>query len=104
MPTYEYLCEACGKRFDYFQPMTDAPLKKCLCCRRGKVKRQIGTGAGLIFKGSGFYCTDYRSDSYRKAATKDTSPPKEAPAAAKPDKTTTSDTAPKTKPAASKGD
>ena len=67
MPTYEYECEKCGDRFDLFQDMTDEPLKTCpKCC--GAVRRLIGTGAGLIFKGSGFYATDYRSDSYKKSA------------------------------------
>jgi len=86
-PTYEYLCGSCGKRFDYFQKMTDEPLKRCICCRRGKVKRLLGTGAGIIFKGSGFYCTDYRSDSYSKAAKKDAAPSAaDGSAAAKPEK------------------
>ena len=72
MPTYEYKCLKCGLRFDVIQSMQDAPLKKCKECH-GKVKRLIGSGAGIIFKGSGFYCTDYRSDSYKQSATKDTS-------------------------------
>lgn len=72
MPTYEYECKKCGKTFDVFQSMKDEPLtvcpdKKC----KGKVKRLIGTGAGLIFKGSGFYITDYRSEGYKKAAKSD---------------------------------
>ncbi len=67
MPTYEYECLKCGHVFDTFQKITDAPLKKCPKCK-GKVKRRIGAGAGIIFKGSGFYATDYRSDGYRKAA------------------------------------
>ena len=78
MPTYEYSCEKCGGTFELVQSMRDAPLKECakeLCRQKkwghGKVKRLIGTGAGLIFKGSGFYITDYRSDSYREAAKKD---------------------------------
>src|SRR5207344_3335109 len=78
MPTYEYSCEKCGKTFETYQSMRDEPLKECpkeLCRQKkwghGKVKRLIGTGAGLIFKGSGFYITDYRSDSYREAAKKD---------------------------------
>jgi putative FmdB family regulatory protein len=78
MPTYEYLCEKCAGTFEIVQSMRDAPLKECTeeLCRRekwghGKVKRLIGTGAGLIFKGSGFYITDYRSDSYREGAKKD---------------------------------
>ena len=66
MPTYEYKCTECGHEFELFQSMTDKPVKICPeCC--GKVKRLIGGGAGLIFKGSGFYTTDYRSDSYMKA-------------------------------------
>ena len=78
MPTYDYSCQKCGGTFEIVQSMRDAPLKECpkeLCRQKkwghGKVKRLIGTGAGLIFKGSGFYITDYRSDSYREAAKKD---------------------------------
>jgi len=67
MPTYDYKCKKCGHRFELFQSMTDEPLAACPECG-GKVERLIGTGAGLIFKGSGFYITDYRSDSYKKAA------------------------------------
>jgi len=68
MPTYEYKCEACGERFERFQSITADPIKKCPKCGRLKVKRLLGTGAGLIFKGSGFYITDYRSDSYKNSA------------------------------------
>ncbi|MEA3188117.1 MAG: hypothetical protein QOD99_1947 [Chthoniobacter sp.] len=82
MPTYEYHCEKCKKDFEVFQSMKDAPLATCphAQCRqktwgKGRVKRQLGTGAGLIFKGSGFYITDYRSEGYKAAAKK------EAPAA-----------------------
>ena len=78
MPTYEYSCEKCGKTFETFQSMRDQPLAKCtkeLCQQetwgRGKVKRLLGTGAGLIFKGSGFYITDYRNTSYKEGAKKD---------------------------------
>ncbi len=71
MPTYEYQCQACGKRFDLFQPITAAPVRKCPSCGRNKVRRLIGPGAGVLFKGSGFYQTDYRSDAYRKAAQKE---------------------------------
>ncbi len=67
MPTYEYECQRCGHHFDVFQSMSDEPKKRCPKCR-GKVKRVIGTGAGIIFKGPGFYATDYRSDSYKKDA------------------------------------
>ena len=80
MPTYDYLCEKCKKGFELFQSMKDAPIAVCpenLCRQRtwgkGKVKRQLGTGAGLIFKGSGFYITDYRSEGYKEAAKKETS-------------------------------
>jgi len=59
MPTYEYECEKCGNKFEKFQNMTDNPLKKCPKCN-GPVKRLIGRGAGIIFKGSGFYATDYK--------------------------------------------
>jgi putative FmdB family regulatory protein len=78
MPTYEYSCEKCGQNFDAFQSMRDKPFRECpkALCRlpkwgHGKVKRLLGTGAGLIFKGSGFYTTDYRSDSYKEAAKKE---------------------------------
>lgn len=59
MPTYEYRCETCGHEFEKFQSMMEDPIKQCPECR-GKVKRLIGTGSGLIFKGSGFYITDYK--------------------------------------------
>ncbi|MFC1624620.1 FmdB family zinc ribbon protein [Candidatus Omnitrophota bacterium] len=67
MPTYEYKCQKCGKVFDVFQKMSDKPLSLCSdkTCK-GKVKRLIGAGAGFIFKGNGFYATDYRSESYKK--------------------------------------
>ncbi|MDB6152083.1 MAG: hypothetical protein JWL90_536 [Chthoniobacteraceae bacterium] len=78
MPTYEYLCTKCNKGFEVFQSMKDDAFKVCpkaLCCEEtwgeGVVERQIGTGAGLIFKGSGFYITDYRSDKYKASASKD---------------------------------
>lgn len=78
MPTYEYSCEKCGDTFEAVQSMRDGPFRQCpreLCRQekwgRGKVKRLIGTGAGLIFKGSGFYITDYRSNSYKEGAKKD---------------------------------
>jgi putative FmdB family regulatory protein len=78
MPTYEYSCAKCDKIFEAFQLMRDEPFRECPeeLCRlpkwgHGKVKRLLGTGAGLIFKGSGFYATDYRSSSYKEAAQKD---------------------------------
>jgi putative FmdB family regulatory protein len=80
MPTYEYRCEACEHRFELFQPITSNPVRKCPKCGRLKVRRLISGGGAIIFKGSGFYATDYRSDSYRQAAKKD-SAPTPAPAA-----------------------
>ena len=70
MPTYEYRCKKCGHEFEVFQSISDNPLKKCPVCE-GKVERLISPGAGFIFKGSGFYTTDYRSESYKKAAKAD---------------------------------
>jgi putative FmdB family regulatory protein len=68
MPTYEYFCDACEHRFDEFQSINDKPLKKCPKCGRPKLRRIFGAGAAIIFKGSGFYQTDYRSESYKAAA------------------------------------
>jgi putative FmdB family regulatory protein len=73
MPTYDYECEACEHAFEAFQGINDDRLKKCPSCGKPKLRRLIGAGAGLVFKGSGFYITDYRSDSYKKAASKETS-------------------------------
>ena len=64
MPTYEYVCDACEHEFEEFQSMSAKHLKKCPECGKSKLRRLIGTGAGIIFKGSGFYETDYRSDGY----------------------------------------
>ena len=72
MPNYDYVCEECGHEFEVFQSMNDDKLTDCpqeACA--GTVRRLLGTGAGIIFKGGGFYETDYRSDSYKKAASKD---------------------------------
>ncbi len=87
MPTYEYSCDKCGKSFEVRQSMKDPHLKECPqeLCRmakwgHGKVRRQMGSGAGLIFKGSGFYITDYRSEGYKQAAQKESAAA--APAAA----------------------
>jgi len=68
MPTYDYSCQACGHDFEAFQSMTAAPLRKCPVCGKLQLKRLIGMGAGVIFKGSGFYETDYRSDGYKQSA------------------------------------
>lgn len=71
MPTYDYRCTACEHAFEEFQSMTAPLLKKCPKCGKNKLERLIGTGAALMFKGSGFYITDYRSDSYKKGAEAD---------------------------------
>jgi putative FmdB family regulatory protein len=68
MPTYDYKCDACEHAFEEFQSMTEEPLKKCPRCKKKKLRRLIGTGAAILFKGSGFYQTDYRSESYKSAA------------------------------------
>lgn len=94
MPTYEYECQACNHRFELFQSITAKPLRKCPECGRLKVKRLIGAGASIIFRGSGFYQTDYRSESYKKAAKAET---ESTSGAAKSDK---KDTGKSTAPAA----
>ncbi len=71
MPTYDYKCNACGHAFERFQSITSPPITKCPECGKNQVKRLLGTGAGLIFKGSGFYITDYRDNGYKEAAKKD---------------------------------
>jgi putative FmdB family regulatory protein len=71
MPTYEYHCDACEHNFDEFQSMSEATLTKCPKCGKKKLRRVFGTGAAILFKGSGFYETDYRSESYKSAAKKD---------------------------------
>jgi len=68
MPTYEYQCDACGHTFEAYQAITASPLRVCPECKRAKLRRLIGTGAALLFKGNGFYQTDYRSSSYKEAA------------------------------------
>lgn len=71
MPTYDYACDACNHEFEVFESISAEPQKKCPKCKKNKLRRLFGAGAGLIFKGSGFYQTDYRSDSYKKAASAD---------------------------------
>jgi putative FmdB family regulatory protein len=102
MPTYEYHCEKCKKDFELYQSMKDDPLTTCpkTQCRqktwgKGKVRRLLGTGAGLIFKGSGFYITDYRSEGYKEAA-------KNEAASSKPAETKSGDSKPDPKPAPQK--
>jgi putative FmdB family regulatory protein len=71
MPTYDYQCDACGHTFEEFQSITAEPLKKCPECGKKKLQRLISGGAAVLFKGSGFYQTDYRSESYKSAAKKE---------------------------------
>src|SRR3954471_24490159 len=91
MPTYEYKCKACGHRLEMFQSMKDSPKRKCPKCGKNALERLIGTGAALIFKGSGFYQTDYRSESYKKGADAEKKP-------------AGGETKPETKPAETKAD
>lgn len=71
MPTYDYRCRACGHRFEAFQTMTEKPLEICPNCGKPEVERLISPGGGLLFKGSGFYITDYRKPSYKNDSKKD---------------------------------
>ena len=104
MPTYEYVCSKCGHEFEKFQSIADTPLKVCpkdLCppkkWGRGLVKRKISAGAGLIFKGSGFYITDYRSEGYKEAAKKESDASKPVAGDSKPSKSADSTAKPATK-------
>lgn len=97
MPTYDYLCSKCGHEFELFQQMTDPVKKKCPECGKLALRRLIGTGAGVIFKGSGFYETDYRSESYKKSAEK------ESGSSDKKEKKETKETKPAAKDASSSG-
>ena len=108
MPTYEYVCSKCGQDFEKTQTMSEKPLTKCplLVGRQkkkcgGRVQRKIGAGAGLIFKGSGFYITDYRSEGYKQAAKKDSDSAKPASTSTASDKPAAkADSKPDSKPAA----
>jgi putative FmdB family regulatory protein len=93
MPTYDYECQKCGHRFEQFQSITSEPLKRCPKCK-GKVKRLLGTGAGILFKGSGFYLTDYRSKSYVEGSKKEKSESSSSDSAKKPEAKTASDSKP----------
>ena len=102
MPTYEYVCEKCGHEFETIQPMSAKPLKLCPaeCCvqkkwGRGRVQRKISGGGGLLFKGSGFYITDNRSESYKQSA-------KQAVSDSRPAEKTEAKPAPKPAPKAEK--
>jgi len=98
MPTYEYKCDACGTTFERFQSMSAAPVRKCPKCGKNKVRRLISAGAGLIFKGSGFYITDYRDKSYTDSAKADTGGGEKTSNDAKTDKGDKTDAKTETKP------
>jgi putative FmdB family regulatory protein len=92
MPTYDYICDACEHAWELFQKMTDDPIKKCPECGKKKAVRQFGTGAAIMFKGSGFYETDYRSESYKKSKEADKKSKSEASSDSKSDSSKTSET------------
>jgi putative FmdB family regulatory protein len=92
MPTYDYICDSCGHEFEAFEPITSPPRADCPDCKLPKLRRKIGPGAAILFKGSGFYQTDYRSDSYKKAAKAEKSASEPAKPAA--ESKTASDTKP----------
>jgi putative FmdB family regulatory protein len=98
MPTYDYVCDACGHTFEEFQSMKDDALTRCPSCKKKKLRRLFGTGAAVLFKGSGFYETDYRSESYKSAAKAESDASKPAPAA-----DAKTDAAPAAKPSDSAG-
>lgn len=104
MPTYDYQCAACGHAFEKFQSMTARVLRKCPSCGKPKLERLIGTGAAVIFKGSGFYQTDYRSDSYKQAAKKDETAPAAAPSSSSSSEGSTTATTGAAAPAAGSAD
>jgi putative FmdB family regulatory protein len=96
MPTYDYVCDECSHEFEAFEPITAQPRTDCPQCQRPKLRRKIGPGAAILFKGSGFYQTDYRSESYKKAAKAERSPNGAA--------TTSSESAPSSSTSASGGE
>ena len=107
MPTYDYRCNACDHEFELFQSMKDAVKKKCPECGKLALDRLIGTGAAVLFKGSGFYETDYRSKSYKDAAKKDSEaakPKSDSSGDAKPAKAESKPAKPAEKPKAKSGD
>jgi len=93
MQTYEYVCDDCGHKFDELQSFSEEPLKQCPECHKNTLRRLFGSGAGFIFKGAGFYQTDYRSDSYKSAAQKESEAAKPAASDGKSSSTETSSSA-----------
>src|SRR6185312_5448165 len=101
MPTYDYACKACDHTWEEFQSITSEPTKKCPKCGKKKAERKIGPGAGLIFRGSGFYITDYRSEGYKKAADADSKSSSSSESKSDSKSETKSETKTESKPAAS---
>jgi putative FmdB family regulatory protein len=97
MPTYDYVCDDCGHEFEAFESIKADPQTDCPECKKPKLRRKIGAGAAILFKGSGFYQTDYRSDSYKQRAAAD----KPAGGASKPAESSTSSSTSASTPAAS---
>jgi len=102
MPTYDYACDACKHEFEQFESITAEPQKKCPKCKKNKLRRLFGAGGGLIFKGSGFYQTDYRPDSYKKAAEADKPKSESSDSSSKDSSSSKSESKTETKPAATK--
>ena len=102
MPTYDYICDACQYTFELFQGIHDSVKRKCPKCSKPKLRRLIGAGGGIHFKGSGFYITDNRSDSYKKGADKD-KPPSESKAESKSEGKSDAKSASDSKPSSSGG-
>jgi putative FmdB family regulatory protein len=102
MPTYDYQCDACDHTFDVFESISAEPMKKCPECGKKKLRRLFGAGAAVVFKGSGFYQTDYRSESYKKAAASDKPASDSSSSSSSESKSTSSKSA--DKPAAAKSD
>jgi len=98
MPTYEYACKECEHQFEQFQSITARPIRKCPECGKMKLQRLIGAGAGIIFKGSGFYQTDYRSESYKQGEKSETKSSTDKDTTKKKDETKAKDSKPSEKP------
>jgi putative FmdB family regulatory protein len=97
MPTYEYVCQKCGHEFEAFQSMRDDPLKECPKCHKKALKRLLGSGAGLIFKGSGFYITDYKKPAAKKEGGESKSESKSSESKPSPSSTSSSSSSSSTK-------
>jgi putative FmdB family regulatory protein len=102
MPTYDYICDSCGHEFEAYESITVSPRTECPECKLPKLRRKIGPGAAILFKGSGFYQTDYRSESYKKAAEADKSSGSSAKSSSSDTKSSSeSSSSPKSEPAKS---